>query len=78
MSDKAWTRAARISKWICFLLAGLWLGFIVWAQSECSISHSFGNQCRNGEGDIWLLPFLYSPIGFRTVVASIIILISKR
>jgi hypothetical protein len=70
--------AAKIAKWICFLLAALWLGLIVWAQSECPINSPSVGECRLGGSDIWLLPVLFSPIGGLAVVASIIILISKR
>jgi hypothetical protein len=80
MSDKAWTRAARISKWICFLIAALWLGLIGFIQSTCSAFPSVvGPRCHDSQyADIWLGPVLFSPVGGLAVVASIIILISKR
>jgi hypothetical protein len=67
---------ARISKWICFLLAALWLGLILWAQSECPINSPPVGECRLGGSDIWLLPALFSPIGGLAAVASIIIIVA--
>jgi hypothetical protein len=65
----------RILKGACFLLAVLWLGLIVWAQSECPINSPPVGECRMGGGDIWLLPILYSLVGIPAVIASIIIVI---
>jgi hypothetical protein len=55
--------AARIFQIISGVLATFWLILIGLAQVNCSIIPSFERQCSGGDGDIWLLPFLYSPIG---------------
>ena len=55
--------AARIFQIISGILVAFWLILIGLAQVNCSIFPSFGRQCSHGEGDIWLLPFMYSPIG---------------
>jgi hypothetical protein len=70
---------ASILKWLCFLIAFAWLASVVIAQWECSIIPSIGNrQCHNGEGDVWLLPFVFSQIGIPALLASIIIIIVTR
>ncbi len=57
-----------ILEWVCFLVALLWLGLVVFAFYEC-------NGCRGPAGDVWLAVLLYGVVGLPAVVISIIILI---
>jgi hypothetical protein len=68
-----------ILKWICFLVAILWLGLIAFAQYNCSIIPSVGHECHGqGDGDIWLLPIFYGQIGLPAFIASILIIIVPK
>jgi hypothetical protein len=58
---------SQILKWICFLLAILSLGLVIFAFYEC-------NGCRGPAGDVWLMVLIYGVVGLPAVLIPIIIL----
>jgi hypothetical protein len=56
-------------KVVCFLVAALFVGLIVLADSACPLM-----RCNGPEGDGWMLPFFFAPIGIPGFIASLIFL----
>jgi hypothetical protein len=66
-------QAAFILKTLCFLAAGVFVLLITAAQQTCSLIPSIGHQCHGSDGDIWMLPFFFAPIGIPALIAAIAI-----
>lgn len=70
--------ATRILQTISGTLLGFWIILIGLAQVNCSIIPAFGERCSFGEGDVWLLPFMYLPIGGITLLVLILSIYAYR
>jgi SNF family Na+-dependent transporter len=46
-----------------YLTAGAWVLTIVYAQLNCSMFKSFGNQCTGHELLVWMYPVITAPFG---------------
>jgi hypothetical protein len=68
----------RVFQIISGCIAAFWLLLIAFAQSNCSIFPGIGYQCSHGEGDIWLLPIMYSPIGGVGLIVWLVITAVRR
>ncbi|MDE2065454.1 MAG: hypothetical protein KGJ00_23870 [Bradyrhizobium sp.] len=66
-------QAAFILKALCFLAAGFFVIVILAAQQTCSLIPSIGHQCNGPDGDVWMLPFFFAPIGIPALIATILI-----
>jgi hypothetical protein len=67
---------ARVLKAVLFIVTLAWLALILYAQSYCSIFKSFGNQCHDERGDIWMLPFFAAVIGLPATLISLIVILT--
>ena len=76
--NKHLTTVMRVLQVISGCIAACWLLLIAFAQFNCSIFPGFGHQCSRGEGDIWLLPFIYSPVGGVGLIVWLVIIGIRR
>ena len=78
LDNKHLTTVMRVLQVISGCIAACWLLLIAFAQFNCSIFPGFGHQCSRGEGDIWLLPFIYSPVGGVGLIVWLVIIGIRR
>lgn len=62
-------------KVLCLIVAAVFVLMIVSAQLTCSIIPSIGNQCHGPDGDVWMPPFFFAPIGIPALIGSIAIFV---
>jgi hypothetical protein len=62
-------------KVLCLIAAAVFVLTIVSAQLTCSPIASLGHQCHGADGDVWMLPFFFAPIGIPALIGSIAIIV---
>jgi hypothetical protein len=60
-----------LARVVVTLVAAPFVLGVLFAQATCSQFSWFGHQCVGSDGDVWMLPFLYSPIGIPATVIAI-------
>ncbi len=58
-------------KAVCFLVAVIFVALIALAQSGCPFM-----ACHGPEGDGWMLPFFFAPVGLPGLIACILFAVS--
>jgi hypothetical protein len=78
IDNKRLATIMRLLQTISGCIAAVWLLLIAVAQLNCSIFPAIGHICSGGEGDIWLLPFMYAPIGGLALATWLVIILIRR
>jgi hypothetical protein len=68
-------QSAFILKALCFIAAAVFVLTIASAQLECSVIPSISRQCHSSDGDVWMMPLFFAPIGIPALIATIAIFI---
>lgn len=57
-----------LCKIACFFCAALFLAMIAMANAACPML-----RCNGPEGDGWMLPFLFAPIGIPALIGTVVL-----